>query len=159
MGIEIERKFLIADDSWREQAGEGERYRQGYLFTGQHCSVRLRAAGDRAWLNVKGATVGAARPEFEYDVPHADAIAMLDDLCDPGQIDKTRYRVPVGRHCFEVDVFHGANEGLVVAEVELAAPDEAFERPSWLGAEVTDDTRYYNARLAREPWSEWGASA
>ena len=155
MATEIERKFLIADDGWREHADAGERYRQGYLFTDRRCSVRLRAAGDRAWLNVKGTTVGASRPEFEYEVPLADALSMLDDLCEPGQIDKTRYRVPAGRHCYEVDVFHGANEGLVVAEVELDSPDEEFERPSWLGTEVTDDERYYNARLARRPWREW----
>ena len=159
MGLEIERKFLVFSDAWREQAGAGERYRQGYLFTDARCSVRVRTAGDRAWLNVKGSTVGATRAEFEYEVPLADAEAMLAELCEPGRIDKTRYLVPAGAHTFEVDVFHGDNEGLVVAEVELGHVDERFERPAWLGEEVTEDTRYYNARLARHPWREWGSGA
>ncbi len=156
MAIEIERKFLVRDERWREDAGPGVRYRQGYLFTDRRCSVRVRASGERAWLNVKGSTVGTTRAEFEYEVPLADAIAMLDTLCEPGQIDKTRYRIPAGRHCYEVDVFHGDNEGLVVAEVELEAADEPFERPFWLGEEVTGDERYYNACLARNPWRDWG---
>ena len=158
MGLEIERKFLVRGDAWREQAGAGERLRQGYLFTDSRCSVRVRTAGDRAWLNVKGSTVGTTRPEFEYEVPVADAEAMLDGLCEPGRIDKTRYLVPAGDHTFEVDVFHGDNEGLVVAEVELGRADERFERPAWLGDEVTEDTRYYNACLARHPWREWGGA-
>lgn len=156
MGIEIERKFLVRSDAWRERASPGVRYRQGYLFTDRRCSVRLRTAGDRAWLNVKGATVGPTRAEFEYEVPVADAEAMLEELCQPGRVEKTRYRVPAGAHTFEVDVFHGDNHGLVVAEVELGHADEVFERREWLGEEVTNDTRYYNARLARHPFSEWG---
>ena len=133
------------------------RLRQGYLFTDARCSVRVRTSGEQGWLNIKGSTVGTTRVEFEYEVPLADAEAMLDGLCEPGRIDKTRYRVPAGAHTFEVDVFHGDNEGLVLAEVELARADEVFERPLWLGAEVTEDTRYYNARLAREPFGSWSA--
>lgn len=155
MGIEIERKFLVADDGWRDAADAGQHLRQRYLFTDRRCSVRVRSAGDRAWLNIKGSTVGTTRCEFEYAIPPADAEAILDSLCEPGGIDKTRYRVPVGRHVFEVDVFHGENDGLVVAEVELGSAEESFERPGWLGEEVTDDVRYYNSRLAQRPWREW----
>ena len=155
MAIEIERKFLVRGDDWRTQASAGTRFCQGYLFTDARCSVRVRTAGERAWLNVKGTTVGTTRTEFEYEVPVADAESMLAELCAPGRIDKTRFLVPAGPHTFEVDVFHGDNEGLVVAEVELAAPDEPFERPSWLGVEVTEDVRYYNARLARHPYRTW----
>lgn len=155
MGIEIERKFLVRNSRWMADASEGQRLRQGYMVTDAVRSVRVRLAGGRAWLNVKSSTLGATRSEFEYPIPPEDARQMLDALCESGQIDKTRYLVPAGSHTFEVDVFHGENAGLVVAEVELGNADEAFERPAWLGAEVTDDLRYYNACLARHPYSQW----
>lgn len=158
MATEIERKFLVVDDGWRAAADAGTRYRQGYLAASAECSVRVRAAAGGAWLNIKGATVGAARAEFEYPVPLADAEGMLAALCGGRVLEKTRYRVDHGAHVWEVDCFDGANAGLVVAEVELAAEDEAFERPPWVGREVTHEARYYNARLVTHPWREWTAA-
>lgn len=155
MGVEIERKFLVRDESWRVAASPGTRYRQGYLASNPRCSVRVRTGGGQAWLNIKGATVGASRAEFEYPLPLADAQFMLEVLCEASLVDKTRHLVVVGAHTWEVDVFHGANEGLLVAEIELAEVDEAFERPPWAGEEVTGDVRYYNARLAVHPYREW----
>jgi len=117
--------------------------------------VRLRVQGDRAWLTIKGKTHGASRTEFEYPIPTADAHAMLEEMCPQGVIDKTRYRIQVGEHVWEVDEFHGDNQGLVVAEVELDSEDQPFERPPWLGEEVTDDPRYYNSALSRTPYGQW----
>lgn len=157
MATEIERKFLVVDDSWRATADAGTRYRQGYLAASPECSVRVRAAAEAAWLNIKGATVGATRAEFEYPLPLDDAAGMLAALCGDRVLEKTRYRVPCGGHVWEVDCFEGANAGLVVAEVELAAEDEPFEHPPWAGREVTDEARYYNARLVSHPWCQWTA--
>jgi len=158
MALEIERKFLVASDAWRGQAHASRRIRQGYLGTdGGAASVRLRVDDHEARLNIKAAVVGSARAEYDYPVPRADAEEMLDTLC-VGCLDKTRHLVDVAGHCWEVDEFHGANEGLVVAELELSAVDEAFERPSWLGDEVTEQKRYYNHALALRPWSEWAAA-
>lgn len=159
MGVEIERKFLVKDESWRVSALPGTRYSQGYLASSPRCSVRVRTGGERAWLNIKGATVGASRAEFEYPLPLADAKIMLETLCEASLVDKTRYLVVVGAHTWEVDVFHGANDGLVMAEIELARVDESFERPPWAGEEVTADVRYYNARLAVHPYCEWRGAA
>ena len=160
MAIEIERKFLVVDGSWQALADTGTRYRQGYLsrVTGAdraRSSVRIRTDGDRAYLNIKSATLGISRQEYEYPLPLADAEAMLADLCVGAIVEKTRYRVPAGRHVWEVDVFAGANTGLIVAEIELSCEDEAFERPAWVGEEVSDDPRYYNVCLAERPYSSW----
>lgn len=155
MATEIERKFLVVDGAWRDHADGGTRYRQGYLAASAECSVRVRAAADAAWLNVKGARVGASRPEFEYPVPLADATAMLDTLCGGRVLEKVRYRVPYRGHVWEVDRFEGANAGLVVAEIELGAVDEPFERPPWAGREVTEQRRYYNAHLVSHPYRDW----
>lgn len=155
MSYEIERKFLLADGSWRRQADAGEPLRQGYLAGGTQGSVRVRLSGTRAWLNIKGATVGATRREFEYPIPTEDAEIMLDELCPGPLIEKTRYRVRYGDHLWEIDVFAGDNAGLVVAEVELEAADAPFARPPWLGAEVTEEVRYYNVALAEHPFSQW----
>lgn len=153
MGIEIERKFLVRDNSWREGA-EGTDYRQGYLAVTPRCSVRVRVADERAWLTVKSGDGSLTRREFEYPVPPRDAGALLA-LCEPVVISKTRYLVPCGRHRWEVDEFHGDNAGLVVAEIELSAEDESFEKPRWLGREVSDDPRYYNAALSSRPYCLW----
>ena len=155
MGIEIERKFLVGSDQWRAAAGPGTRYRQGYLYAQADGAVRVRVAGDEAWLTVKGATRGIERLEFEYVIPRADAEAMLEHLCRRPLIEKTRYVVPHGGRRWEVDVFEGANAGLVVAEVELPSADAAVDLPAWVGREVSDDPRYYNANLARHPYREW----
>lgn len=155
MGLEIERKFLLRDAAWREAVQESFFLRQGYLNAEQRCSVRVRACGERAWLNIKSATIGAQRLEFEYEIPLADANILLDQLSLGLVIEKTRHLVDVGGHIWEIDVFEGENAGLVVAEIELEHPDEAFEKPAWLGEEVTHDIRYYNTSLARNPFKFW----
>jgi len=163
MGIEIERKFLVIGETWRGQATRRQRMAQGYLNDAaavdsgaQQVSVRVRIAGEHAALNLKSRELGASRQEFEYPIPLADAEALLA-LCVGGTIDKTRHYVSVGGHLWEIDEFHGENAGLFVAEIELSAVDEAFERPPWLGAEVTDQVRYYNLALASRPFSQWSA--
>ncbi len=156
MGREVERKFLVTGEGWRAHARPGVRMRQGYLASDPACSVRVRIEGDRARLNIKSATLGVERLEYEYDIPVRDAEEMLAHLCTTPPVEKVRYRVPWGGHEWEVDVFEGANAGLVLAEIELARPDEPFERPPWVGEEVSHDPRYCNVTLARHPYREWG---
>jgi adenylate cyclase len=155
MPLEIERKFLV-DGAFACAAMVTTRITQGYLTATPERTVRIRRAGDRAFLTIKGPlnAAGTTRSEWEYEIPVADAEALLP-LCEPGVIDKTRHTVPHGDHLFEVDEFHGANEGLVLAEVELEGEGERFSVPPWLGREVTGDPRYHNAMLARHPYGEW----
>ncbi len=153
MSVEIERKFLVRDRSVLVGSA-GARYRQGYLSRDPDRTVRVRLAGDHAFLTVKGRSDGASRAEFEYEIPAADARSLLD-LCEPPLIDKTRHRIEHAGHTWEVDVFHGANDGLVVAEVELDAPDTPVQLPEWIGKEVTTDPRYYNANLVVRPYRSW----
>ena len=153
--LEIERKFLLVSDDWRAAVRQSQSMRQGYLNNEQHCSVRVRIAGDQAWLNLKGVTIGAQRLEFDYPIPVADAHHMLDTLTCKPVIEKTRHWVDVGDHTWEIDVFEGDNLGLIVAEIELDDPEEAFAKPDWLGQEVTDDPRYYNTCLSSHPFSHW----
>ncbi len=161
MAIEIERKFLVATDGWRAGVERSEAIAQGYLVGAQalraglaHASVRARLAGEQAWLNIKAATAGIARAEFDYPIPLADARAMLASLCD-GLLEKTRHHVRVGGVLFEIDEFGGDNAGLIVAEVELPAVDAPFPRPSWLGREVSRLPRYYNVNLIAHPYRQW----
>jgi len=154
MAQEIERKFLIQDTSIVDSLA-GERLTQGYLSHDKNATVRVRIAGTTGWLTIKGKTVGATRSEFEYPVPEEDARQMLDELCNAGVIDKTRYRLPQGELCWEIDVFHGDNDGLIVAEIELPSEDTPFDRPAWLGEEVTGDPRYYNSALSTNPYTQW----
>lgn len=158
MGREIERKFLLAGDGWRGLA-EGIEYRQGYLCADKKRTVRVRLAGGRGFLTIKGATAGIGRDEYEYEIPAAEARALLDTLCPQPQIEKKRYTIPYRGHVWEVDEFFGANRGLVLAEIELADENEPFERPDWIGAEVTGDARYYNALLCRRPYCDWPDTA
>lgn len=153
--FEIERKFLVNDAGWTHEIRETIPMCQGYLNSGASGSVRVRIADSKAWLNIKGATVGAQRLEFEYEIPAEHARIMLDTMAVGPLIEKTRYLVDHGLHTFEIDVFEGENAGLVVAEIELSHPDEVFERPNWLGLEVTEDIRYYNTMLAQHPYSRW----
>lgn len=153
MGLEIERKFLVADDSWRDDS-PGRRIAQGYLSMDPDRTVRVRLSGEEAWLTIKGRGEGIRRAEFEYPLPPEDA-ALLLDMCLPSVIDKTRYRIEHAGHIWEVDVFHGANDGLVLAEVELESEDECVELPPWIGEEVSEDTRFFNASLARCPFSSF----
>lgn len=155
MATEIERKFLLADERWRENVERSVRMEQGYLAASPDCSVRVRVEGDAGLLNVKGATLGIVRPEFEYPVPVDEAREMLATLCGGKTLSKVRHFVHVGAHEWEIDEFEGANAGLVVAEIELAATDEHFERPPWLGAEVSDERRYYNVCLVEHPYRDW----
>lgn len=151
--LEIERKFLVSSDDWRDGTA-GVPMRQGYLSEGTRTTVRVRIAGVRAWLTIKGRAEHGARPEFEYEIPVAEAEAMLA-LCTGVIIEKERHRVQYAGHTWEVDVFAGANRMLVTAEVELDAADEAVELPPWVGREVTGEPRYLNASLAHTPYSAW----
>lgn len=154
MGTEIERKFLLKNDAWRGLA-PGVAYRQGYLNSAKERTVRIRTVGDRAFLTIKGLTVGATRAEYEYPIPLADCEAMLDTLAEKPLIEKTRYRIRLGDLTWEIDEFFGENRGLVVAEVELEREDQPFARPAWLGEEVTGDPRYFNANLISHPYCRW----
>ena len=153
--FEIERKFLVSG-SFLPFAVSSSRIVQGYICSARGRTVRVRIRGEKGYLTIKGPSdeAGVSRYEFEREIPLADAEELLK-LCEPGVIDKVRYLVPVGHHTWEVDVFHGDNEGLVVAEVELRSADEPFERPGWLGREVTGDRRYYNSMLTKQPFSIW----
>ena len=153
MGIEIERKFLLRGADWRAQARDRTRMVQGYLG-GEHCSVRVRIEDAAASLNVKSRELGARRLEFEYPLPLADAEDMLRRFC-PQRVEKWRHRIVAGTHVWEIDEFLGENAGLLVAEIELRAEDEPFERPPWLGDEVTGQARYYNLNLATTPYARW----
>jgi adenylate cyclase len=154
MGKEIERKFLVVGEAWRT-LGEGTRYRQGYLSTVKERTVRVRRAGNKGALTVKGVSVGATRKEYEYEIPVADADEMIDQLCEKPIVEKNRYRIPIGDLTWEVDEFLGVNEGLIVAEVELRSEDQPVDKPDWIGAEVTGDPRYFNANLVARPFSTW----
>jgi adenylate cyclase len=155
MGLEIERKFLIGNAAWQAGVESQAHIMQGYLANNANATVRVRVKGDQAFLTVKGAGLGISRSEYEYPIPVADAEAMLRDLAVFPPIDKMRYRVRVGSHVWDLDVFGGENEGLVMAEVELSSEDEVFVRPEWLGEEVSGDPRYFNVNLARNPYSRW----
>jgi adenylate cyclase len=154
MAKEIERKFLVKDDTWRGQ-DVGKRYRQGYLSTVKERTVRVRTVGDKGFLTIKGITVGATRSEYEYEIPLADANEILDKLCERPLIEKTRYRIPQGGLLWEIDEFEGENRGLVMAEVELKDENQFVTLPTWTGQEVTRDPRYFNANLVAHPFSRW----
>lgn len=155
MGTEIERKFLVKNELWRETADAGTLYRQGYLSGSERASVRVRVEGERANLNIKSATLGVRRQEYEYAIPLSEAEELLDTLCEQPLIEKTRYRVEHAGRLWEVDVFAGDNAGLVVAEVELEAEEAQLELPDWAGDEVSHDTRYYNVCLVHHPYKDW----
>ena len=154
MPQEIERKFLVRNEDWCVP-GTGIVYRQGYLCTVPERTVRVRLVRDQGFLTVKGVTVGAARAEYEYEIPAGEATEMLDELCERPLIEKTRYRVEHHGMVWEIDKFAGDNAGLIIAEVELEKEDQAVVLPDWVGKEVTGDRRYYNASLIAEPFSEW----
>jgi len=154
MGTEIERKFLVTDLSVVDGLS-GSVIRQGYLSRDPERTVRIRRKGARGVITIKGASLGASRSEWEYEIPPTDADAMLT-LCEGSILDKTRYEIEVAGRTWEVDVFAGANDGLVMAEVELESEDATVEVPSWAGLEVTDDARYYNANLSRHPMGRPG---
>jgi adenylate cyclase len=152
---EIERKFLVKGD-FKPTATKSTRITQGYLSSVPERTVRVRIKGDKGFITIKGIgnESGASRFEWEKEIPIAEAEALLQ-LCEPGVIDKTRFLAPVGKHTYEVDEFYGDNEGLTVAEVELASIDEQFDKPEWLGEEVTGDAKYYNSMLMKHPYKKW----
>ena len=153
MGIEIERKFLVKDASWKAVADQGRVCRQGYLLSDGGMTLRVRVIGESAFLTIKGPSRGISRMEFEYDVPRADAEALLE-LCEH-QVEKVRYRVSYADNVWELDVFAGANDGLILAEIELESEGQKISVPEWVGEEVSGDPRYYNACLAKHPFTGW----
>ena len=154
MAKEIERKYLINAATWVPQ-NEGTHFKQGYLNSQKERVVRVRIEGAKAKLTIKGITKGVTRSEFEYLIPVEDAAILLDDLCEQPLIDKHRHKEVHGGKTWEIDVFHGLNQGLVVAEIELTSEDEAFETPSWAVMEVSSDPRYYNSSLLKQPFTTW----
>lgn len=155
MADEIERKFLVSGEGWREAVVGTRTIKQGYLANTDDCSIRVRVSGDVGYISVKSAGLAISRKEYEYTIPLADAEEMLDLFCAGNRIEKCRYVVEhCGRH-WEVDVFEGENDGLVLAEIELGSVDEAFSPPEWTGAEVSGDPRYLNSNLSTEPFSTW----
>jgi adenylate cyclase len=152
--IEIERKFLVSGEGWRS-LGTAVCYRQGYLLSDKNRTVRIRIAGDRGYITVKGGASGIARSEYEYEIPPQEAAEMLDNLCDRPLIEKTRTQISYRDLIWEVDEFLGENQGLVIAEVELQDADQAIELPEWIGQEVSNDSRYYNSNLVRHPFTRW----
>lgn len=155
MALEVEHKFLLANEDWRNQVEHSVYYKQGYLSGSPLVSVRVRISDTQAWLNIKSATIGNHRQEFEYEIPLADADTILDDLCQKPLIEKTRHFVKHAEHVWEIDEFMGDNAGLIVAEVELSQIGESFEKPAWIGVEVTEDLRYYNNNLVQNPYKNW----
>jgi CYTH domain-containing protein len=154
MGIEIEKKFLLTGMEWKQLA-TGTAYRQGYLSSVKERTVRVRTIDDKGFLTVKGISVGAVRREYEYEIPADDARALLDELCEKPIIEKNRYKVEYRGFTWEIDEFFGENEGLVVAEIELESEDQLFDKPDWVGEEVTGDPRYFNSNLIKQPFSSW----
>lgn len=156
MPQEIERKFLVNSDAYKAEADQQTRIIQGYMSSNPKSTVRIRIKGNKGYITIKGKVIpgGFSRYEWEKEIPVNEAKELLE-LCEPGIIDKTRYEVPAGRFTYEVDEFYGENQGLVVAEIELTSEEDNFEKPAWLGREVTGDARYYNSRLLKFPYNRW----
>ncbi len=157
MAFEIERRFLVKNDDWKRRASIGTAYRQGYIFTAEGCTLRVRVAGNRGFLTLKGLHEGITRREYDYEIPLAEAEEILSVFCTRTPVEKVRYTVEEAGIRWEVDVFSGANHGLVIAEVELPEEGQPVEPPGWAGEEVTGDTRYLNVNLYLLPFSEWPA--
>lgn len=154
--VEIERKFLVKSEDFKEQAFAQNKIAQGYLSSVPERTVRVRIKGEKGFITIKGISQqgGMSRFEWENEIPLDEAQELLK-LCEKGKIEKTRFEIKSGKHIIEVDEFYGENEGLIMAEIELTSEEETFERPEWLGEEVTNDTRYYNAYLSKNPFKEW----
>jgi adenylate cyclase len=155
MAIEIEHKFLLANDDWRSAVQKSIKYKQGYLSSQPTSSIRVRISDKQAWLNIKSATVGTERLEFEYEIPLPDAEEIITTLCGKPLIEKIRHFVPNEDNIWEIDEFEGDNQGLIVAEIELPKVGKIFTKPYWVGEEVTHDLRYYNNNLALNPYKKW----
>lgn len=155
MALEIEHKFLLVNDSWRNEIQSTEYIRQGYLSSSPLSSIRVRISDKNAWLNIKSATIGTHRQEFEYPIPVEDAQVIMNELCVKPLIEKQRHLIHRTPHIWEIDEFLGDNNGLIVAEIELLQIGEFFQKPDWLGMEVSNDLRYYNNNLAKFPFKDW----
>lgn len=155
MALEIEHKFLVKNDDWKSVIQKSSVYKQGYLVSDKKRSIRVRISDDKAWLNIKSATIGISRQEYEYEISPNDGVEILNSLCEKPIIEKTRHFVANEGHVWEIDVFSGDNYGLIVAEIELSAIGEHFSKPHWLGKEVTEDLRYYNNNLCKTPYKNW----
>ncbi|MGJ5676678.1 MAG: CYTH domain-containing protein [Nostochopsis sp.] len=155
MAKEIERKFLVKENNWRKMA-EGNVYRQGYIATQKQATVRVRIVGNQGYLTIKGPSIKYSRSEFEYPIPIEDAQEMLDQLCDRPIIEKIRYKIEYGGLIWEIDEFEGVNKGLTLAEVELSEETQQIELPPWVGKEVSEDPKYFNSNLVKNPFSQWG---
>ena len=153
MALEIERKFLVNENNWRN--GQGTMYRQGYLNSAENRNVRVRVIDDRGYLTVKGISQGATRVEYEYEIPKPDAEDMLDNLCEQPLIIKKRFKIEFKGFVWEVDEFLGENQGLIIAELELESETQTFIKPEWIGEEVTGDPKYFNSNLIHRPYSKW----
>jgi len=152
---EIERKFLIKNELWRNESAESVLYRQGYLSNVKQRTVRIRTAGSRGYITIKGTGPGIKRTEFEYEIPRNDADELLDNVCEKPLIEKTRHKIQIENHIWEIDEFHGENSGLIIAEIELENENETFQKPSWIGEEVSHDIRYFNSNLYKNPYKNW----
>ncbi len=155
MPLEIEHKFLLKNDRWRNEIDHSVYYKQGYLSSTEKNSIRVRISDSKAWLNIKSATIGNHRLEYEYEIPLQEADEILNQLCHKPLIEKTRHFVKHADHLWEIDEFAGDNKGLIVAEVELGELDEQFAKPDWAGEDVTEDIRYYNNQLSKNPYKNW----
>jgi adenylate cyclase len=155
MAKEIEHKFLLANDDWRKLVYKSAKYKQGYLSSQPISSIRVRISDNQAWLNIKSATIGIERLEFEYEIPRTDAEEIITTLCNKPLIEKIRHFLLIDDHIWEIDEFEGENKGLVIAEIELSDVGEFFTKPSWLSDEVTYDLRYYNNNLIKHPYNKW----
>ena len=154
MKTEIERKFLLTGDDYRKKS-RAYRVIQGYLQTSRECTIRVRVVDDKGAITIKGESIGATRLEYEYSIPVIDALELLENLCRKPLIDKTRFVLEYRGFTWEIDEFHGENEGLIIAEIELKSENQKFELPPWIGKEVTGDIRYYNSYLAQNPFTHW----
>jgi adenylate cyclase len=155
MALEIERKYLVINNKWRDKIIKKSFVKQGYVANAANASVRVRVAGSEARLTLKGRSNGISRSEYEYPIPLQDAEEILNSHVSGAVIEKVRYKVKCGEHVWDLDVFAGANHGLIMAEVELDSEDEVFQMPEWAGEEVSSDSRYYNASLASHPYRDW----
>lgn len=155
MALEIEHKFLLKNNDWQKDIKRSTTYKQGYLISDHTRSVRIRTTNNKAWLNIKSATIGTHRQEYEYEIPFIEGDEILNTLCEKPLIEKIRHLVPHKQHTWEIDVFSGDNEGLIVAEIELTQIGEHFSKPAWIDKEVTDDLRYYNNQLCKNPYKNW----
>mgnify|MGYP000214471366 FL=1 len=157
MALEIEHKFLLKNDNWKTEVSRSVQYKQGYLISDKKRSVRIRTSDEQAWLNIKSATIGTSRQEYEYEIPYQEGLEILNTLCQKPILEKVRHFVTFEQHTWEIDVFTGDNLGLIVAEVELSKIGEYFAKPNWIGKEVTQEIRYYNNSLCKDPYKNWSA--